>query len=265
MLVEYLYWVNSVCVADDVFDSQEASEREALHPHLKHSRGQEPCDHCIYFKGIAWRVLNSHREDPTKAPLPDTATIEGEEPAADIPARVRRSLESIAIEEEKTSKAQQEKYLHWCETSQAKVPIEPGLARKPKRKYAADTESTYLHNTLNSMNKDQLIAWRKQKNQDVDSEDIRDMQYQSMEEIREHIIKTRGTVVPQTKKAKLSDGKVLKAPSGVVIWGKQALAAWYEKNKAPELKAEVSRRGLWPVPTKKADMVEVLVRHNLKG
>jgi hypothetical protein len=190
---------------------------------------------------------------------------EVEESAEDVPARVPRSLEPIAIEEEKISKAQHAKYLHWCSTSQPKAPIDPGLARKSKRKYAADTESTYLHDTLNSMNKDQLIAWLKQKNQDVDSEDIRDMQYQSMEEIREYIIKMRGTVVPQTKKAKLSDGKVLKAPSDVVIRVKQALAALYKESKAPELKAEVSRRGLRPVPTKKADMVKVLVRNDLKG
>jgi hypothetical protein len=86
-----------------------------------------------------------------------------------------------------------------------------------------------------------------------------------MEEIREYIIETRGTVVPQTKKVKVSDRKVLKAPSGVVVRGKQALVAWYEKNKASELKAEVSKRGLKPVPSKKADMVDVLVRHDLKG
>jgi hypothetical protein len=106
--------------ADDVFNSQEAAEREALHPHFKHSRGQEPCDHYIYFKGIAWRVLNSHREDPTKAPLPNAAVTEEEEPVEDAPARVPRSLESIAIEEEKITIAQNEKYLRWCSTFTSK-------------------------------------------------------------------------------------------------------------------------------------------------
>jgi hypothetical protein len=31
--------------ADDVFDSQEEAAREPLHPHFKHSGGQEPCNH----------------------------------------------------------------------------------------------------------------------------------------------------------------------------------------------------------------------------
>jgi hypothetical protein len=72
--------------------------------------------------------------------------------------------------------------------------------------------------------------------------------------------------VPQAKKVKLGgrDEKVLKALTSIVDNGTRALVAWYNECKAVKLKEEVERRGLRPVPSKKADMMQVLVRDDLR-
>lgn len=40
---------------------------------------------------------------------------------------------------------------------------------------------------------------------------------------------------------------------------RELVQEWYEEKKAPELKAEVSWRGIKPLPSRKADLVAVLV------
>jgi hypothetical protein len=271
--------------ADDNFDSEAEAKRESLHAHFKHQGVQEPCDHCIYSKGVVWDALS---KPPEAKPIKAAAAEDEDEIVPEPAGRIPRSLESVAIEEDIREKKQHPKYMRWCDTERAKVPIDTLLARK--RKYAADTPSTAVVDILNSMSKEQMISWLKKKRdgdsikenkaledsqrhaigkekenkntedtQDEVNDEIDDMQYQSMDDIRAYILRTRGQVPqaePQKKKAKT----LLRALKNVAD-----RKAWYEKNKAPELKAEVTRRGIKPVLSKKANMVEVLVRDDLRG
>jgi hypothetical protein len=59
---------------------------------------------------------------------------------------------------------------------------------KPTPKYAADSKSTLLHDTVKNTSKTQVVAGLKKSNPDTaDNEEIQDMQHQSMIEIREFI------------------------------------------------------------------------------
>jgi hypothetical protein len=128
------------------------AEDENLHPHLRYERNQAPCDHCLYFKGIFYRVLSQSNASPAEnKKLASPPPAHPSEPPA--PKAPPRSLASIATEEEILKLSQHSHYLQWRTTFLASAPLNLDLAKKSKREYGAVLPSTALTTKLNSMSK----------------------------------------------------------------------------------------------------------------
>jgi hypothetical protein len=127
------------------------------------------------------------------------------------------------------------------------------------------------------------MTWLRNQGSNTDADDFSNLRFLSVLDIRNCILSGRYTnrkarngkgkkrassaseeendepIRKIAKKTATDVGKMLLRPAGAAQNSREALQEWYEGKKAPELKAEVSRRGIKPVPSRKVDLVALLV------
>jgi hypothetical protein len=265
----------SVWASKKVQLNLEDEEERNRHKHFRHTGKGGVCDHCTYFKGIVWRTLS--RRDPVnldglRSGIAINTYTEG---ALLAP----RSLESVALEEEAIERAQHDAYTKWC--ASRIISVVDIRVKKPKAAYAADIVSSTLRDFINTSSKDDLLHWLRTRDSNTKGDDFSNLQFLSVLGIRDYILSGRYTncksgkgkkrtdsnseaednepVRKITKKVRVGVSNVLLKPAGAARTSREVLQDWYEGKMAPELRAEVSRRRIKPVPSRKADLVAVLV------
>lgn len=248
----------------------------SLGGHLIPTTRTPACDHCTYFKGVAYRT-QTRLTDPDQGPPK--------------PLERPRSLLSIALEEEATEKREHAKYLFW---SRSTHPI-PSVAQTLEAKNVAKSLALYTEQSdtlttwIESSTKEELLAWLSRNGNENDDMDT--LRHEGIFDLREYVLHKRSSrAVPKSQKSAVAKSTTLPAgekemkhttprlealerrlqnhasikPPQAALRQREELTRWYESMKAPVLKHELRARGVRPVPGRKGDMVIALVEDDKK-
>ncbi|KAF2627214.1 hypothetical protein BU25DRAFT_469657 [Macroventuria anomochaeta] len=266
----------------------EAYRHHPNDPHFIHTERVPACDHCIYFKGIVYRSLA--RQHLTSDDLLVTRY--------DKMANEPRSLQSVALKEEAIERREHAKYVAWSR-SLAAVSIE-AQAREAEKMAKSVGLYTVASDTLmqwiDTSTKEELLAWLEKNGDERDNMDT--LRHEGIFDLREYFLNRcdakRAIRKKATKKSpakakdlsvradstqpvvkkpdprrdaieqRLQAHKSLKPPQAA-LRERDELRRWYDSKKAHDLKDELRERGIRPVPSKKVDMIVLLVEDDKNG
>ncbi|KZM25518.1 uncharacterized protein EKO05_0008942 [Ascochyta rabiei] len=264
------------------FHPKAADRHRTLNEHFTDTTRVPACDHCTYFKRFVYRSL--HEPTDSNQILIRQHNL----------ARGPRSLHSIAVEEERIESREHQNYMDWSRSRHtvAAAAANEGAETAVEGMDLYAEESDIATSWVEGSTKEELLAWLERNGNERD--DMETLQHGSVFDLREYmmhrrsnetasmvnvqqsiataqlpssspplLVKTpepRATLLRQRIKAHTS----VKPPQAA-LREPEELTRWYNALKVPLLKDELHQRGIKPVPSKKSNIVALLVEDDTKG
>ncbi|KAF9694420.1 hypothetical protein EKO04_007670 [Ascochyta lentis] len=263
-----------------------SNQHHTLNEHFTNTTRVPACDHCIYFRGFVYRALHK----PTD--LEKLLTVRHNNLT-----RGPRSLHSIAIEEELIEARDHAKYLAWW---RSRHPITAAAAIHEAEKAARNlglyaTESDTLTSWIEGSTKEELLSWLERNGNEED--DMETLRHEGIFDLREYVTTRRSGMKAQKARAKkctattstaepsplTKSSTTIKKPDSrtdiitqrvqahasvkppqAALRQREELTRRYDSMKTPLLKDELRQRGIRPVPSRKANVITLLVEDDKK-
>ncbi|KAJ4350710.1 hypothetical protein N0V95_004496 [Ascochyta clinopodiicola] len=243
------------------------------------------CDHCAYFKGFVHRSIHEPADN-------DRLLVK----RYNNLARGPRSLHNIAVEEERIEARDHADYMAWSRSryTSAAAAVAADATHETEKAVVSNglyaKESDTLTTWIEESTKEELLSWIERNGNEKD--DIEALRHEGIFDLRKYMMHRRTKKPASKAKAQKStattqhtsspahnktpdpraDATARRIQAYTSVKPPQAarrqreeLTRWYDAMKTPLLKDELRKRGVKPVPSRKVDVIALLVENDKKG